>query len=159
MRHQAFVTRDGQFTVVALPHCPGCLARVPAGEDVRRAAIAALDAWLEAQLANGGAPLPPFPLRRRVPAGARVMSVPVSPLLAVRIQLRWARRTAGLSQRDLAVRLGVSQQQVAQTESGIANLTLARLVELAHATGHEVEISLISDSGGRAFPGPDWTPA
>jgi transcriptional regulator with XRE-family HTH domain len=87
------------------------------------------------------------------------MSVPVSPLLAVRIQLRWARRTAGLSQRDLAVRLGVSQQQVAQTESGIANLTLARLVELAHATGHEVEISLISDSGGRAFPGPDWTPA
>lgn len=80
--------------------------------------------------------------------GARWICVPVAPPLAVRIQLRAARRGAGLSQRALAERLGVSQQQIAALESRDSNITLSTLVEIATALDHQVAIALVPTSRG-----------
>lgn len=62
--------------------------------------------------------------------------------LAARLQLRWAREDAGLTQRELATRVGVSQQAIAKLESPDANLTLQTLERVAHALGLEVELAL-----------------
>lgn len=72
-----------------------------------------------------------------------MIAVPVSPTLAARIQLRHARHRAGLSQGELARRLGVSQQQVAALEAPDSNMSLATLARVAEALGCEVQIGLV----------------
>jgi DNA-binding XRE family transcriptional regulator len=57
-------------------------------------------------------------------------------------ELRAARDAAGLSQAELARRLGVSQQAVAQAERATANPTVARLAAWARALGLTLELEL-----------------
>ncbi len=52
--------------------------------------------------------------------------------------LRTARESAGLSQRDLSARIGVPQSHISKIESGGTDLRLSSLVQLARALGHEV---------------------
>ena len=79
--------------------------------------------------------------------------------------LRRIRRTADLSQRELALRIGVSKSAVAAAESGTAGLdvrAVARAAQLAglalvlvDATGREqpgMETASVRDEGGRRFP-------
>lgn len=77
------------------------------------------------------------------------MDIPVSPSLAVRIQLRLARHRAGLSQGALAKKVGVSQQQIAALEAPDANLTLSTLLKVAEALGHDVEIGISAKPSAR----------
>src|SRR5215831_20316645 len=57
-----------------------------------------------------------------------------SPLLmAVGAAVRSARRTRGLTRRELAGRSGVSERFLAQLEGGGANISLLRLADLARA--------------------------
>ena len=56
-------------------------------------------------------------------------------------RLREARENAGLSQKQMAERLGCSQQAVAQAERPDSNPTVSFLKEWAAAVGREVEIS------------------
>lgn len=56
--------------------------------------------------------------------------------------LREARERAGLTQRELAERLGCSQQAVAQAERPLSNPTVAFLQAWADAVGGRLEISL-----------------
>jgi DNA-binding XRE family transcriptional regulator len=143
MTYQAIVKNADGRTLVTFPNCSGCLARVAAGRDVLGSAIAALSVWLEEQLDRGLLPPFPRPVKRLLPAGARWIRVPVPTLLAVRIQLRAARLTGGVSQRQLARRLGLSQQHVAQLESRNANPTLTKLVDVAAALGYQVAVTLV----------------
>ena len=62
--------------------------------------------------------------------------------------LREAREAAELTQAELAKRLGVSQQAVAQTERPDANPTVALLETWGRALGIELRIEL-SPGGGR----------
>lgn len=55
--------------------------------------------------------------------------------------LREARENAGLSQKQMAERLGCSQQAVAQAERPDSNPTLAFLESWAAALGRQLEIS------------------
>ncbi len=55
--------------------------------------------------------------------------------------VRSARKRAGLTQTELAQRLGTSQAAVAQLERADANPTIARLEQVLAATGHELRIS------------------
>ena len=142
MRYQAIVTKEGRATLASFPDCPGCQTQADPGEDISALAREALEGWLEAHLVEGQIPPVPSTRKHRVPAGARTMDVPVSPSLAVRIQLRRARHDAGLSQGALAKKVGVSQQQIAALESPDANLTLSTLFKVAHALGQEVEIGI-----------------
>jgi DNA-binding XRE family transcriptional regulator len=59
--------------------------------------------------------------------------------LKIGLQIRELRETAGLTQKGLADRLGVSQQVVARLESGEAdNPTVTTLDRIAKATGHRL---------------------
>jgi DNA-binding XRE family transcriptional regulator/predicted RNase H-like HicB family nuclease len=140
MRYQAIIAKEGRATLAHFPDCPGCQTEAGPGEDIYSLAREALEGWIEAHLVQGQIPPLPSVRKHRAPAGARSVTIPVSPSLAVRIQLRLARHRAGLSQGALAKRVGVSQQQIAALESPDANVTLSTLLKVAKALGHEVEI-------------------
>lgn len=57
--------------------------------------------------------------------------------------LREAREKAGFTQRDLADRLGTTQQAVSQAERSDANPTVAFMRRWAEACGVELEIRLV----------------
>lgn len=55
--------------------------------------------------------------------------------------MREARRAAGLTQAELAARVGVSQSVIARLESRNSNPTWDTLVRALSATGHEVRLA------------------
>ena len=57
--------------------------------------------------------------------------------------IRDTRLSAGLTQRELAERLGKAQATVAKLEREGANPTLATLDEAMHATGHRLELRAV----------------
>jgi transcriptional regulator with XRE-family HTH domain len=57
-------------------------------------------------------------------------------------QLRAARLKAGLSQAGLGERLGLSQQYISSVEAGRENLTLATMLALARAIGHDLIVEM-----------------
>ena len=58
--------------------------------------------------------------------------------------LRVAREGAGLTQAELAERLGISQQAVAQAERWESNPTIAFIERWARACNHELKIELVA---------------
>lgn len=54
-----------------------------------------------------------------------------------------ARRRAGLTQRELAVRAGMSQPAIAKLERGAANPTLGTLARCAAAAGFDIKLELV----------------
>ena len=58
--------------------------------------------------------------------------------------IREARLQAGLTQQQLAARLGVSQAAVAQLEGARANPTIATLERALRATDHRLELRLLA---------------
>jgi transcriptional regulator with XRE-family HTH domain len=68
------------------------------------------------------------------------------------VRLREAR---GLSQRDLAAKLGISQPAIAKIESGrAANLQLKTLVRFVTALGGELVLGIRDTEGGRSVGEP-----
>ncbi|MGO9557906.1 MAG: helix-turn-helix domain-containing protein [Acidimicrobiales bacterium] len=61
---------------------------------------------------------------------------------AVGEQIRSAREAAGLSQRELALRMGTSQAAVGRLEAGGVGATLTTLQRVASALGLRVDIEL-----------------
>jgi transcriptional regulator with XRE-family HTH domain len=62
--------------------------------------------------------------------------------------LRATRRRAGLTQRQLALRLGVSQAAIAKLERPGANPTFETLAGALWATGHRLELRSLPRRGG-----------
>jgi transcriptional regulator with XRE-family HTH domain len=62
--------------------------------------------------------------------------------------LRLGREQAGLSQKELARRLGVSQQAVAQAERWTANPTVALMSRWAEACGGQLRLMIEQPSQG-----------
>lgn len=60
---------------------------------------------------------------------------------AVGRELALARREAGLTQEQLARRLGVGRSYVGRVESGTDNLTIGQLAHLANALGAQLGIT------------------
>lgn len=139
MQYRAVLSTEGARTVVSFPDCPGCetfgRSRVAAMANAREA----LEGWLEAHLIKGEAPPEPTAPKGRM---RTTVAVPVAPVLAVRLQLRWARQRLGLTQADLARRVGVTRQQIALLESPDSNVTLRTLERIARAMDLRLEISL-----------------
>jgi transcriptional regulator with XRE-family HTH domain len=54
--------------------------------------------------------------------------------------LRWARLTAGLSQRQLAERSGVPQSTVGRIEAGLVDPRVGTLSRLVRACGYDLEV-------------------
>jgi transcriptional regulator with XRE-family HTH domain len=66
------------------------------------------------------------------------MTSAMSPATAIRV----ARRTAGLSQQELARRLGTSQPVIARLEREGGNPTVRTLEQTLRATGHRLTLSI-----------------
>lgn len=62
--------------------------------------------------------------------------------------LRATRRRAGLTQRQLALRLGISQAAIAKLERPRANPTFETLAGALWATGHRLELRASPRRGG-----------
>jgi DNA-binding XRE family transcriptional regulator len=106
----------------------------------------ALEGWLEATMAVGDAPPVP-PKSAHAPRGGKLLWVEVPPSLALKIELRWARHQAHLTQSQLAKRAKVSQQQIAQLESPDSNPTVDTLVRVAKALGTKLNFTLAPQPG------------
>jgi predicted RNase H-like HicB family nuclease/DNA-binding XRE family transcriptional regulator len=152
MFYTAIITHDDGSTIAAFPDCPGCVTQADEGEDIRALAAEALEGWLEVSLEAGDAPAPPSAHDVAVlRAGevfddvtdAEAIDVPVPAALAVRLQVRWARQAEGLSQAQLAERLGVSRQQAANIEAADANLRLSTLERVADHLGYTLDVRLV----------------
>lgn len=61
--------------------------------------------------------------------------------------LRWARRKAGLTQRELAERAGVAQPTVARIESGAVVPRVDTLDKLLRACGYTLEVEELRGQG------------
>ncbi|MGQ0643186.1 MAG: helix-turn-helix domain-containing protein [Gemmatimonadaceae bacterium] len=149
MRYLAALIKEGPNILVSFPDCPGCQTFGRTRAQAQERAREALEGWLETHLATGAAP--PEPRTTRVARSkAEGVWVPVSAILAVRLQLRWARQALGLSQGGLAKRIGVTRQQIALLESPDSNVTLRTLERVAKAMHLELDIRLLKSRGAAA---------
>jgi ribosome-binding protein aMBF1 (putative translation factor) len=130
MRYPARLKKEGKYMLAEFTDCPGCQTFSERGESIRANASDALVGWLEATMARGGIPSRPS---KRVKG--RVLWVDVPLALSAKIAIRWARHNAGLTQSELAKRIGVSQQQIARLEHPDYNPTLETLEKVAEALG------------------------
>jgi transcriptional regulator with XRE-family HTH domain len=58
--------------------------------------------------------------------------------------LRQAREQAGITQQELAERLGCSQPAISQAEAGGASLSVATLQRFLNALGYDLELGIVS---------------
>jgi Predicted transcriptional regulator with C-terminal CBS domains len=145
MQYPAAITREGKYLLAEFPDCPGCQTFVADGESIEEAAQEALEGWLESNL--GRDLVPPHPSKTRRGRG-EVLLVQVDPLLAIRLDLRWARDEADLTQSHLARRVGMTQQQLARLEAG-GNPTLGTLSRVAEGLGRRVVVTLEKQPEGK----------
>ena len=143
MYYVAQLARDGRRRLIDFPDAPGSATFAEPDEDVYEVAKEAIEGWLMAHLEDGEAP--PRPEAHPGPARGNSLPVRIDPQLGVRLQLRWARQDAGVSQSQLAERVGVSRQQISLLESPDANLTLRTLEKVASALGLAVDIALVPE--------------
>jgi DNA-binding XRE family transcriptional regulator len=141
MEYVARISREGRFTLVEFPDCPGCQTFFDPREDTGLGEVArdALEGWLVAHLERGDAPSVPVNRSR----GAHSLSVRIAPSLSIALQIRWRRQELGLSQAQLGKRLGVSRQQVATLENPDSNLRLTTLEAAARALDVDLGIELL----------------
>jgi len=68
----------------------------------------------------------------------------LAPEFEIAVELISARRRAGLSQAELAARMGTSQSAIARLESGQALPSTKTLLRYAEATGSKIELRLLA---------------
>ena len=141
MQYVAVTRKEGRSTLIEFPDCPGCQTFAEPREVAEDVARDALEGWLELHLEDGDAPPRPSS-RMKARPGTRLLPIRVDPMLAVRLQIRWARQDAGLSQGALASRIGVTRQQVSLLESRGSNLTVGTLRKIAEALGLQLDITM-----------------
>src|SRR5437868_15472856 len=110
MHYVAKLTREGRHWLVNFPDCPGCQTFGDSKHEAMEMAADALAGWLASFLKHGE--LPPVPKSRE---GQSMVAVAVPARLAAVIMIRLRRAELGLTQKQLAERLGVSQQQGGET--------------------------------------------
>ncbi len=137
MEYQAKVTKEGRHWLAEFPDCPGCQTFADSLEALRAEAEDALTGWVETALQVGD--VPPRPAY----AAKKALRVAIPPRLALRVQLRWAREAAGLTQAKLAKRAGVTQQAIAKIEHPDGNPTMETLEKVAAALGARLEVDLV----------------
>lgn len=162
MLYPAVVTREGKHTLAEFPDCPGCQTFAGRGEDIDAMAEEALWGWLEVGIEEDQTP--PRPSRHvAAPPGGEIHWISVPPNIAAAMSIRWARQDAGLTQAELAARVGVSQQAIARLERLRGNARLKTLARAAAALDRRlvVDITLVPAPRGarpsksrKARPGP-----
>jgi len=134
MYYVAKLRREGKHWLADFPDCPGCQTFGDSRDEAMQMASDALAGWLASILKHGE--LPPEPKSRD---GRSTVKVSVPARLAAVIIVRRRRAKLGLTQKQLAKRLGVSQQQVAKLEDPDNNSSLASIEKAMQAVGIRLE--------------------
>jgi ribosome-binding protein aMBF1 (putative translation factor) len=94
-------------------------------------------------------------LRRKLLTDPRVQAAydRLGPIFAVVGEMVDARLAAGLTQADIAVRMGISQSVVARLESARHMPTFDMVTRYAGAIGRRIDIHLVPAGSGRAVLG------
>jgi DNA-binding XRE family transcriptional regulator len=130
--------KNGEYRVV-FKGLAGCEVRVARANEVWKLARETLNDWLIAELRARR--VPPHPPRRiHLWKHERLLRVPPAPDVAVAILVRWARTEAGLTQAELAARMGVAQPRIAELELPGGNPSIERLQRVAQALHLRLEI-------------------
>jgi DNA-binding XRE family transcriptional regulator len=130
--------KNGEYQV-AFKGLEGCEVHVARAADVWRLACKTLNDWLIGELRARR--VPPHPPRRvHLLRHERLLRVPVAPEVAVPLVIRWARTEAGLTQAELAARMGVAQPRIAELELPGGNPSIQRLHKVARALHLRLEI-------------------
>lgn len=104
--------------------------------EVRNNAREAITLFLEVLLDEGK------PIPRPEPAAEGAELIAPFPDVMAPILLRWAREEEGLTQGQLATKLGITQQAVQKLERSGANPSIKTLVKVARALGRELDIAI-----------------
>jgi len=129
---------DGSYIVQGLPPLDNVVTYGETVSDALASAREALTGVLGAML-DGGQPIPDPPAED-VPEGIYLVE-PFAKVTAP-VLLRKAREAAGLTQGELAERLGVSYQAVQKLERSGANPTVATLERVLRGLGWGLELEL-----------------
>jgi antitoxin HicB len=136
MEYRALIKQDGKDWLVEFPDCPGCQTFGASKEEAISMAQDALQGWLESHL-----------VASRItprPSAKRGTPITINSVLAVVLQIRWARAEQGLTQGALAKRAGVTQQAIAKLEHPDGNPTLATIAKVAAALGLRLDVQLLA---------------
>jgi predicted RNase H-like HicB family nuclease/DNA-binding XRE family transcriptional regulator len=139
MEYLALVQFDDGEWVVTFPDCPGCVTQVEGEDEIEAMAKEALEGWLKTHLLHGEAPPRPA-LHLRAPRGKRLVRVQVRLGLSMQLLLRWARQESGLTQAQVAKRVGVGQPQIAKLENPDSNPSVETLERVLTALGISVRL-------------------
>lgn len=135
---------EGGFTVT-FPDAPGAITEGDTEAEARSMAKDALEGWLQTQL--NVKRLPPRPAFKG--SGTPIV---IDADLALKLELRWAREDAGLTQAQLAKLVGVGQQRIAALESPDREVKLSTASRVMSALGRELTVSSVKLAPKRLTP-------
>jgi len=140
IRYQALIQKDGTVYAVSFPDLPGCFSSGDTRQAAEENAREALSLYLEeARDPKWDVPTPKARTSKRY--------VWVHPFvdIAVPLMIRQARRSRGLTQKQLAERLRVTLQQLQKLETpGRSNPTVKTLAAISEALEEALEINLVA---------------
>ena len=142
MQFHAIVRHEGRYHNVEFVDAPGCQTFGEDAASAERMAQDAVEGWVEAHLVTGTAIPAPRRIRRKLPRGARWLTITIPLKIAVRAALVTRRVQMGLSQAEMASRMKVTRQAYQQLESPDANLRLDTLTRAFDALDVSPSISL-----------------
>jgi len=132
---------DDGNVLVRFPQHPGVNTFGGNWEEAEEMAIEALNVALESDFERGFK-LPPL-RKPRARKGERVILVPLDAEVRMAYVLREWREDSGLTQQEMASRLGISYQAYQRMERpGRSNLTVATLDRIARALDRELVIAV-----------------
>lgn len=133
---------DGVYSIQGLPPLDNVMTYGQTLEDALDNAREALTGVMGAMVDHGQTiPDPVDPVN--ISHGEGVYLVEPSPKVAVPILLRKAREAAGLTQGEVASRLGVTYQAVQKWERSGANPTIDTVDRILRAMGRRLEVDFI----------------
>jgi predicted RNase H-like HicB family nuclease/DNA-binding XRE family transcriptional regulator len=129
---------DGNY-LVEFPELEGCLTEGKNLQSALENAKEALDGYLASQCdRNLNLPKP------KAHKGKHFHAIPVDLRVAFAIHLRQLRMKKGLTQGEVAKKLGVSQQSYAKLETPNCNPSLDTIKRLSDALDVEIDLKLVS---------------
>ncbi len=129
MRYHFKIEKEGKGFMATCIELPGCHTQADSKKELEENMFEALNLFLDEPADSKCL----FPLpKKRVPAGDHVVSVPVDPKVAFSCTLRRMRVLRGLTQRQVAEKLGIKNLYSYQRleNSKTANPELATIAEL-----------------------------
>lgn len=135
-------SEDSGFIAQGVPPLTGVVTWGATREEAEANAVEALTAVLETLL-DRGLPIPEPLAETSDGTEGEVVLVEPDPSAAVPILLRKAREAAGLTQGELANKLGITYQAVQKWERAGANPTVATIQRVLRALGQRLEMELV----------------